>query len=59
MAGETQRASSLFSITAIVVSMTFVAIGNDVTLLANATTKLLADFKTAEPAAEPAGAKVY
>ncbi|UWF60479.1 4-hydroxy-2-oxoheptanedioate aldolase [Brucella sp. 2716] len=28
---------------------TFVAIGNDVTLLANATTRLLADFKTTEP----------
>ncbi|WP_421592107.1 MFS transporter [Shinella sp. M27] len=32
MAGETQRASSLFSITAIVVSMTFVAIGNGIML---------------------------
>ena len=38
---------------------TFVAIGNDVTLLANATTKLLADFKAAEPARAPAAAKVY
>lgn len=38
---------------------TFVAIGNDVTLLANATTKLLSDFKTAEPANSPTGAKVY
>ena len=32
MTGEAQRASSLFSITAIVVSMTFVAIGNGVML---------------------------
>jgi len=32
MAGKTQRASSLFSITAIVVSMTFVAIGNGIML---------------------------
>ena len=39
---------------------TFVAIGNDVTLLANATTKLLADFKAAEPAKAPAvSATVY
>ena len=38
---------------------TFVAIGNDVTLLANATTKLLKDFKAAEPAEAPTGAKVY
>ena len=38
---------------------TFVAIGNDVTLLASATTKLLADFKAAEPAKAPATAKVY
>ena len=38
---------------------TFVAIGNDVTLLANATSKLLADFKAAEPAKAPASAKVY
>ncbi|WP_337184888.1 4-hydroxy-2-oxoheptanedioate aldolase [Shinella sp.] len=38
---------------------TFVAIGNDVTLLANATTKLLADFRAAGPAKAPEGAKVY
>lgn len=38
---------------------TFVAIGNDVTLLANATTKLLKDFKAAEPVEAPTGAKVY
>ena len=38
---------------------TFVAIGNDVTLLANATTKLLDDFKKAEAAKPPADAKVY
>lgn len=38
---------------------TFVAIGNDVTLLANATTKLLDDFKKAEAARPPADAKVY
>ncbi len=39
---------------------TFVAIGNDVTLLANATTKLLADFKAAEAAAHPGpDSKVY
>ncbi|TCU19964.1 4-hydroxy-2-oxoheptanedioate aldolase [Rhizobium sullae] len=37
----------------------FVAIGNDVTLLANATTKLLSDFKAAAPAKAPATAKVY
>ncbi|SPU64356.1 HpcH/HpaI aldolase [Brucella melitensis] len=39
---------------------TFVAIGNDVTLLANATTRLLADFKTTEPG-RPASpdARVY
>ena len=37
----------------------FVAIGNDVTLLANATTKLLDDFKKAEAAKPPADAKVY
>ena len=37
----------------------FVAIGNDVTLLANATTKLLADFRSAEPARAPETAKVY
>jgi len=39
---------------------TFVAIGNDVTLLANATSKLLEDFKKAEPAkSAAAAAKVY
>ncbi|PKA44469.1 4-hydroxy-2-oxoheptanedioate aldolase [Rhizobium sullae] len=38
---------------------TFVAIGNDVTLLANATTKLLSDFKAAAAAKAPATAKVY
>lgn len=38
---------------------TFVAIGNDVTLLANATTRLLADFRSAEPAKAPATTKVY
>lgn len=38
---------------------TFVAIGNDVTLLANATTKLLEDFKKAEAAKPLADAKVY
>lgn len=38
---------------------TFVAIGNDVTLLANATTKLLDDFKKAEAAKPLADAKVY
>ncbi|ARQ14444.1 2,4-dihydroxyhept-2-ene-1,7-dioic acid aldolase 2 (plasmid) [Rhizobium etli] len=38
---------------------TFVAIGNDVTLLANATTKLLGDFKKADAAKPPADAKVY
>ncbi|MBB5577276.1 MULTISPECIES: 4-hydroxy-2-oxoheptanedioate aldolase [Rhizobium] len=38
---------------------TFVAIGNDVTLLANATTKLLDDFKKADAAKPPADAKVY
>ena len=39
---------------------TFVAIGNDVTLLANATSKLLEDFKKAEPAkGATAAAKVY
>ncbi|WP_064696258.1 4-hydroxy-2-oxoheptanedioate aldolase [Rhizobium aegyptiacum] len=37
----------------------FVAIGNDVTLLANATTKLLHDFKKANAAKSPADAKVY
>lgn len=38
---------------------TFVAIGNDVTLFANATTKLLADFRAAEPARASGTAKVY
>ncbi|WP_412066117.1 4-hydroxy-2-oxoheptanedioate aldolase [Rhizobium sp. SYY.PMSO] len=38
---------------------TFVAIGNDVTLLANATTKLLDDFKKTEAAKPVADAKVY
>jgi 4-hydroxy-2-oxoheptanedioate aldolase len=38
---------------------TFVAIGNDVTLLANATTKLLDNFSNAEAARPPADAKVY
>lgn len=38
---------------------TFVAIGNDVTLLATATTKLLDDFKKAEAAKPPADVKVY
>lgn len=38
---------------------TFVAIGNDVTLFANATTKLLADFKVAEAARPTGEAKVY
>lgn len=38
---------------------TFVAIGNDVTLFANATTKLLADFRAAEPARASGSAKVY
>ncbi|TXI10886.1 MAG: 4-hydroxy-2-oxoheptanedioate aldolase [Rhizobium sp.] len=38
---------------------TFVAIGNDVTLLANATTKLLDDFKKTEAAKPAADAKVY
>ncbi|MFB9950620.1 4-hydroxy-2-oxoheptanedioate aldolase [Rhizobium puerariae] len=38
---------------------TFVAIGNDVTLFANATTKLLADFKAAKAASGQAAAKVY
>lgn len=38
---------------------TFVAIGNDVTLLANATTKLLDDFKKVDAAKPPADAKVY
>lgn len=38
---------------------TFVAIGNDVTLLANATTRLLDDFKKADAAKPPADVKVY
>lgn len=38
---------------------TFVAIGNDVTLLANATTKLLDDFKKADAARPPQDVKVY
>lgn len=38
---------------------TFVAIGNDVTLFATATSRLLADFKTVEPAKGGAGANVY
>ena len=38
---------------------TFVAIGNDVTLFANATSKLLADFKAVEPAKGAGEAKVY
>lgn len=38
---------------------TFVAIGNDVTLFANATSKLLADFHAAEPAKGAGEAKVY
>lgn len=38
---------------------TFVAIGNDVTLLANATARLLDDFKKADAAKAPADAKVY
>lgn len=37
----------------------FVAIGNDVTLLATATTRLLADFRAAEPAEARPDAKVY
>jgi 4-hydroxy-2-oxoheptanedioate aldolase len=37
----------------------FVAIGNDVTLLASATSKLLADFKAVEPAKAATEAKVY
>lgn len=41
------------------IGATFVAIGNDVTLLANATSKLLADFKVAEAAKPAADAKVY
>ncbi|MDH0698600.1 2-keto-3-deoxy-L-rhamnonate aldolase, partial [Agrobacterium sp. GD03871] len=38
---------------------TFVAIGNDVTLFANATSKLLADFKAADAAKGVGEAKVY
>ncbi len=38
---------------------TFVAIGNDVTLLANATTNLLRDFKTTKSAQAPSDVKVY
>lgn len=38
---------------------TFVAIGNDVTLFANATSKLLADFKATEAAKGTGEAKVY
>lgn len=38
---------------------TFVAIGNDVTLFASATTKLLADFHAAQPASGAGNAKVY
>lgn len=38
---------------------TFVAIGNDVTLFAAATTKLLADFKATAPAKGAGDAKVY
>jgi 4-hydroxy-2-oxoheptanedioate aldolase len=38
---------------------TFVAIGNDVTLFANATSKLLSDFKSTEAAAGAAETKVY
>ena len=41
------------------IGATFVAIGNDVTLFANATTRLLADFKAVELAAPAEGAKVY
>ncbi|WLE00727.1 4-hydroxy-2-oxoheptanedioate aldolase (plasmid) [Agrobacterium leguminum] len=41
------------------IGATFVAIGNDVTLLANATSRLLADFKVAEAAKPAADAKVY
>lgn len=37
----------------------FVAIGNDVTLLARATTRLLADFGAAEPAEAEPGSAVY
>ena len=38
---------------------TLVAIGNDVTLFANATTKLLADFRAAQAAKAPIETKVY
>lgn len=38
---------------------TFVAIGNDVTLFANATSKLLADFNATEPAKGAGGERVY
>ena len=38
---------------------TFVAIGNDVTLLANATTKLLADIEAIGPAEAQPPAKVH
>ncbi|MBX5185533.1 MULTISPECIES: 4-hydroxy-2-oxoheptanedioate aldolase [unclassified Rhizobium] len=38
---------------------TFVAIGNDVTLLTNATTRLLDDFKKAEPSRPATDAKAY
>lgn len=41
------------------IGATFVAIGNDVTLLASATAKLLAEFKSAEPASKSLEAKVY
>jgi len=41
------------------IGATFVAIGNDVTLFANATTRLLADFKAADPAKPMGEAKVY
>ena len=37
----------------------FVAFGNDVTLLANTTTKLLADFHTAQPAKGAGEVNVY
>ncbi|WOS66411.1 4-hydroxy-2-oxoheptanedioate aldolase [Sinorhizobium fredii] len=38
---------------------TFVAIGNDVTLLANATSQLLRDFEKASPASGAASGRVY
>lgn len=41
------------------IGATFVAIGNDVTLFATATTRLLADFKAAAPARPTGEAKVY